>query len=164
MIPIFRSNYSLTSILTLDKATKTSERKKNRADSIFDICNDQGLEEVFIADNNLSGMVEAYENASSAGLNLRYGFRVSVCNNIEDKTDASTQTEGKLIIFAKKENFTDLVKLHNVANTVGSFNGKPRLDYNILKKNWSKNLLMLIPFYDSFILVALSKVRIEVNE
>jgi DNA polymerase III alpha subunit len=151
MIPIFRSNYSLTSILTLDKATKTSERKKNRADSIFDICNDQGLEEVFIADNNLSGMVEAYENASSAGLNLRYGFRVSVCNNIEDKTDASIQTEGKLIIFAKKENFTDLVKLHNVANTVGSFNGKPRLDYNILKKNWSKNLLMLIPFYDSFI-------------
>jgi DNA polymerase III alpha subunit len=151
MIPIFRSNYSLTSILTLDKGTDISDRKLNRADSIFDICKDNDIKDVFIADNNLSGMVEAYENASNARLNLRYGLRVSVCNNIEDKTDASTQTEGKLIIFAKSNSFTDLVKLHNISTTIGNFNGKPRLDYNILKKNWTKNLLMLIPFYDSFI-------------
>lgn len=151
MIPIFRSNYSLTSILTLEKATDISERKANRADSIFDICKDNGIKDVFIADNNLSGIIEAYENTLSAGLNLRYGFRVNVCNDIEDKTDGSLQTEGKLIIFAKSDSFTDLIRLHNIASTAGNFNGTPRLDYNILKKNWSKNLLMLIPFYDSFI-------------
>lgn len=150
-IPIFRSNYSLTSILTLDKASSKEDRKSNRADSIFDICNDNDIKDVFIADNNLSGLVEAYENSQSAKLNLRYGFRVNVCNNIEDKTPSSVKTEGKLIIFAKQESFRDLIKLHNIANTSGFFDGKPRLDYSILKDNWTKNLLMVIPFYDSFI-------------
>jgi DNA polymerase III alpha subunit len=151
MIPIFRSNYSLTSILTLDKACPKEERKQNRADSVFDICNDNGIKDVFIADNNLSGLVEAYENASSAGLNLRYGYRVTVCNNIDNKTEDSIKTESKIIIFAKNNTFKDLIKLHNIATTIGQYNGKPRLDYATLKKNWNKNLLMVIPFYDSFI-------------
>jgi len=151
VIPIFRSNYSLTSILTLDKATPESDRKKNRADSIFDICNDNSIKDVFIADNNLSGLVEAYENSQAAGVNLRFGFRVSVCNNLEDKTEESAKTEGKLIIFAKKDSFKDLIRLHNIASTAGFFNTRPRLDYGTIKKNWSKDLLMVIPFYDSFI-------------
>ena len=151
VVPIFRSNYSLTSILTLDKATPKEERKTNRADSVFDICNDNDIKDVFIADNNLSGLVEAYENSKAADLNLRYGFRVNVCNNIEDKTEQSVKTEGKLIIFAKKDNFKDLIKLHNIATTTGIYDGRPRLDYTTLKNNWSKNLLMVIPFYDSFI-------------
>ena len=151
VIPIFRSNYSLTSILTLDKATTVQDRKQNRADSVFDICTDNGLKDVFIADNNLSGLVEAYENATAAGLNLRYGFRVNVCNNMEDRTEQSVKTEGKLIIFAKKDNFKDLIKIHNIATTVGIYDSRPRIDYATLKKNWTKNLLMVIPFYDSFI-------------
>lgn len=151
MVPIFRSNYSLTSILTLEKATPEQDRKPNRADSIFDICIDNNQKDVFIADNNLSGLIEAYENSKASGINLRYGFRVNVCNNIEDKTDQSTKTEGKLIIFAKDRSFHDLIKLHNIATTIGIYDGKPRLDYSTLKNNWSKDLLMVIPFYDSFI-------------
>ena len=151
VVPIFRSNYSLTSILTLDKATPESDRNANRADSVFDICNDNEIKDVFIADNNLSGLVEAYENSKTAGLNLRYGFRVNVCNNIDDKTEQSVKTEGKLILFAKNESFKDLIKLHNIAATAGIYDGKPRLDYSTIKKNWTKNLLMVIPFYDSFI-------------
>jgi DNA polymerase III alpha subunit len=151
VLPIFRSNYSLTSILTLDKASPAEDRKKNRADSVFDICKDNELQDVFIADNNLSGLVEAYENSQSASLNLRYGFRVNVCNNIEDKSPESVKTEGKLILFAKDESFKDLIKLHNIATTAGIHDGRPRLDYSTIKTHWTKNLLMVIPFYDSFI-------------
>lgn len=151
MIPIFRSNYSLTSILTLDQYKKPEDRKPNRADSVFDICCDLGQKDVFIADNNLSGLVEAYENASSAELNLRYGYRVTVCANIEDKTPESQKTENKLIIFAKKDSFSDLIKLHNISTGAGFYDGRGRLDYHTLKKNWTKNLLMVIPFYDSYI-------------
>jgi len=150
-LPIFRSNYSLTSILTLDKYQKWQERKPNRADSIINICCDLGQSDVFIAENNLSGLVEAYENASSAGLNLRYGYRVTVCANLEYKTPDSQKTENKLIIFAKKNSFSDLIKLHNLSTSVGNYEGKPRLDYQTIKKNWTKNLLMVIPFYDSYI-------------
>ena len=151
MIPIFRSNYSLTSILTLDSASKKEDRKPNRADSVFDICNDNNIKDVFIADNNLTGLVEAYENSKASNLNLRFGFRVNVCSNIEDKTVESVKTEGKLIIFARQNSFQDLIKLHNIATTIGIYDGRPRLDYATLKKNWGKDLLMVIPFYDSFI-------------
>lgn len=151
IIPFFRSNYSLTSILTLDRSMPIEGRKHNRADSIFDICKDSGVNDVFIADNNLSGLVEAYENASDAGLNLRYGFRVNVCNDITDKSDQSIKTEGKLILFARTDSFNDLIKLHNIATTDGIFNERPRLDYKTIKSNWSDRLLMVVPFYDSFI-------------
>jgi len=150
-LPIFRSNYSLTSILTLDKHKHTKDRKPNRADSIFDICADLGQKDVFIADNNLSGLIEAYENATDAELNLRFGYRVTVCENIEDKTEDSKKTESKLILFAKKDSFTDLIKLHNFSTSEGFYDGKPRLDYKTIRKNWTKNLLMVIPFYDSYI-------------
>jgi DNA polymerase III alpha subunit len=150
-LPIFRSNYSLTSILTLDQYKDAKDRKANRADSIFNICRDADLKDVFIADNNLSGMVEAYENSIHANLNLRYGYRVTVCANIEDKTEQSQKTESKLIIFARKNSFTDLIKLHNISTNDGFYDGKARLDYKTLKKHWTKNLLMVIPFYDSYI-------------
>jgi len=150
-LPIFRSNYSLTSILTLDQYKKTEDRKLNRADSIFNICSDLGLKDVFIADNNLSGLVEAYENASDAGLNLRFGYRVTVCENIEDKTEASKKTESKLILFAKKDSFIDLIKLHNLSTSEGFYDGRARLDYKTIRNNWTKNLMMVIPFYDSYI-------------
>lgn len=151
MIPIFRSNYSLTSILTLDKVISKDQRPINRADSIFDICEDIGHKDVFIADNNLSGLVEAYESAEASNMNLRYGFRVNVCNDINDKSEQSQKTQGKLIIFARKDNFKQLIKLHNIATTIGFYNGIARLDYKTLQKNWNKNLLMVIPFYDSYL-------------
>ena len=149
MLPIFRSNYSLTSILTLDKHTE--DRDQNRADSVFSLCKENDFEDVFIADNNLTGLVEAYENAKDANLNLRFGYRVTVCSNIEDKTEDSEKTSSKVIIFAKNNSFLDLIKLHNIAGTTGLHNGVSRLDYKTLKDNWSKDLLMVIPFYDSFV-------------
>lgn len=151
MLPIFRSNYSLTSVLTLDAATEKENRSQNRPDSIFDICNDYELSDVFIVENTLTGLVEAYENAKKAKLNLRFGYRVSVCRDIADKTPESELTESKFIIFATKGSFTDLIKLHNISSTDGIYNGRPRLDFKTLKENWSKNLALAIPFYDSYV-------------
>lgn len=151
MLPIFRSNYSLKSILTLDGYQKPEDRKKGRADSIINICKDKGISDVFIADNNLSGLVEAYENCKKADLKLHFGYRVTICSDITDKTAESRKTESKIIIFARKGTFQDLIKLHNIANTDGNYDGVPRLDYKTLKENWTENLLMVIPFYDSYL-------------
>lgn len=63
MLPIFRSNYSLTSVLTLDSYTDKESRDTNRPDSIFDIAKDYELKDVYIVDNTLTGLVEAYENS-----------------------------------------------------------------------------------------------------
>jgi DNA polymerase III alpha subunit len=151
MLPIFRSNYSLTSVLTLDAPTEKENRLQNQPDSIFDICNDYGLQDVFIVDNTLTGLVEAYENAKKAKLNLRFGYRVSVCRDITDKTPESEITESKFIIFATQGSFKELIKLHNISTTDGIYNGRPRLDFKTLKENWSKNLALAVPFYDSYV-------------
>jgi len=151
MLPIFRSNYSLTSVLTLDAPTDRENRLANQPDSIFDICNDYGLQDVFIVDNTLTGLVEAYENAKKAKLNLRFGYRVSVCRDLTDKTSESEITESKFIIFATQSSFKDLIKLHNISTTDGVYNGRPRLDFKTLKENWSKNLALTVPFYDSYV-------------
>lgn len=151
MLPIFRSNYSLTSVLTLDPYTEKNSREENRPDSIFDICKDYDLQDVFIVDNTLTGLVEAYENAKKANLNLRFGYRVSICQDMTNKTSESELTESKFIIFSIKNSFNDLIKLHNISSTDGIYNGRPRLDYKTLKENWTKNLALAIPFYDSYV-------------
>lgn len=151
MLPIFRSNYSLTSVLTLDPHTEKEDRSKNRPDSIFDVAKDYDLQDVFIVENTLTGLVEAYENALKANVNLRFGYRVNVCQDITNKTPESKLTESKFIIFAVKNSFNDLIKLHNISTTEGIYEGKPRLDYKTLKSNWSKNLSLVIPFYDSYV-------------
>lgn len=151
MLPIFRSNYSLTSVLTLEQYVTKENRPTNQPDSVFDVCKDYGIEDVFIVDNTLTGMVEAYENSKKADLNLRFGYRVNVCQDIENKTSESELTESKFIIFALQNSFTDLIKLHNISTTTGIYNGKARLDFKTLKENWSKNLLLAVPFYDSYV-------------
>jgi DNA polymerase III alpha subunit len=151
MLPLFRSNYSLTSILTLSAASVSKERKSNTPDSIFDICLDFDIKDVFIVDKNLTGLVEAYENSKKANLNLRFGYRVNLCQDISNKTPDSVLTESTFIIFATKNSFLDLIKLHNISTTAGMFDNRPRLDFKTLKKEWSKNLCLAIPFYDSYV-------------
>lgn len=151
MIPLFRSNYSLTSILTLDAPSEVASRKANTSDSVFDICNDYGLKDVFIVDNTLTGLVEAYENAKKANLNLRFGYRVNICQDIADKSPESKATQSRIVIFSTQQTFADLIQIHNISTTEGLFENAPRLDYNVLKANWTDNLFLAIPFYDSYI-------------
>jgi DNA polymerase III alpha subunit len=150
MLPIFRSNFSLTSILTLDPATD-GEPPKNRPKSIFQICKDYKLKDAYIVDNTLTGLVDAYENAKKSGINLRFGYRVPVCQDITNKTPESTATESKFIIFAKRDSFKSLIKLHNISTTDGIHNGKPRLDFDSLKNHWDNSLILAVPFYDSYL-------------
>ena len=57
----------------------------------------------------------------------------------------------KYIIFAKNEDgYNDLVKIYSLAAKQG-FYYYPRTDFKNLKKLWTKNLKLCIPFYDSFI-------------
>jgi DNA polymerase III alpha subunit len=151
MIPIFRSNFSLTSILTLDAAEDSSGKNPNTPDSVFQLCKDNNIKECYLVDNTLSSLVDAYENAKKSNLKLRYGYRVEVCSDILDKSIESETTESKFIIFATKNTFDDLIRLHNISTTIGLYKSKPRLDFKTLKENWSDNLCLAVPFYDSYI-------------
>lgn len=148
MIPLFKSHYSLgRSILTLEDKSEADDYP----DSIIQIAKQNKLSEIFMVEDNMSSFLEAYTNTKNNNIKLNYGLRVSVTESINDKSDESRQKTSKIILFFKnKKGHESLTKLFSIAAKSG-FYYEPRLDYDTLKNNWSDNLILCIPFYDSFI-------------
>ena len=148
MIPLFKSHYSLgRSILTLEDKNEADDYP----DSIIQIAKENKLKELFLVEDNMSSFLEAYTNTKSNNIKLNYGLRVTVTESINDKTDESRQKNSKVIIFFRnKQGHELLTKLFSTAAKAG-FYYEPRLDYETISKNWTDDLLLCIPFYDSFI-------------
>jgi DNA polymerase-3 subunit alpha len=148
MIPLFKSHYSLgRSILTLEDKLERDEYP----DSIIQIAKENKLSEIFLVEDNMSSFLEAYTNTKNNNIKLNYGLRVSVTENISDKTDESRLKNSKFILFFKnKKGYELLTKLFSIAAKDG-FYYEPRLDYSTIEKNWTEDLILAIPFYDSFI-------------
>jgi DNA polymerase-3 subunit alpha len=148
MIPLFKSHYSLgRSILTLEDKSERDEYP----DSIIQIAKQNKLKEIFLVEDNMSSFLEAYTNCKNNNIKLNYGLRISVTESMNDKTDESRNKNSKIILFFKnKKGYESLTKLFSTAAKDG-FYYEPRLDYSILKQNWSDDLILAIPFYDSFI-------------
>lgn len=151
MIPIFKSHYSIgKSILTLDPPSE--ESSKNGADSIFQICKDNNLNQAYLVEDSFGGALEAFENAKASNIELRFGWQVSCVSNVNNKDSNELETEHKLIIFCDSYNsYLNLVKLYTIASTEFAHNGKAMVDLNFLKKEWRDDFFLAIPFYDSFI-------------
>jgi DNA polymerase III alpha subunit len=148
MIPLFKSHYSLgRSILTLEDKSEVDDYP----DSIIQIAKENKLKEIYLVEDNMSSFLEAYTNTKSNNIKLNYGLRLSVTESMNDKTDESRQKTSKIVIFFKnKKGHESLTKLFSIAAKTG-FYYEPRLDYETIQKNWSDNLILCIPFYDSFI-------------
>lgn len=148
MIPLFKSHYSLgRSILTLEDKNEPDDYP----DSIIQIAKENKLKEIYIVEDNMSSFLEAYTNTKNNNIKLNYGLRISITESINEKTDESKQKTSKIIIFFKNnKGHQTLTKLFSVAAKTG-FYYEPRLDYKTLESNWSDNLILCIPFYDSFI-------------
>jgi DNA polymerase-3 subunit alpha len=149
-IPLFKSHYSLgKSILTLSKAGSSSEHEPS---SIIDIALKLKLNKLYLVEDSISGFLEAYKSCEESKIDLRFGLRLTICDDINNKTTESKDKEHKVIIFIKNaEGYKDLIKISTTASTTG-FYYYPRIDCKVLKELWNKdNLLMAIPFYDSYI-------------
>jgi DNA polymerase-3 subunit alpha len=148
MIPLFKSHYSLgRSVLTLED----KEEADDYPDSIIQIAKQNKLKEIFLVEDNMSSFLEAYTNTRKNDIKLNYGLRISITESINDKTEESKQKTSKIIIFFRnKKGYETLTKLFSIAAKNG-FYYEPRLDYETLNKNSSEDLLVAIPFYDSFI-------------
>lgn len=151
MIPLFKSHYSTgKSILTL---RPRGESKPNEADSIVDIAVDHGISEVFLVEDNMSSFLEAYTNLSAENIKLNFGLRLTVCNDLNEKTPESLVTESKIIVFAPNyKAYEALIKINDTASKDG-FYYVPRTDYKHLRQAYEncRDLIFCIPFYDSFI-------------
>ena len=120
-------------------------------DSIIQIAKENKLKELFLVEDNMSSFLEAYTNTRNNNIKLNYGLRITITESIEDKSEESRSKNSKIIIFFKNnEGYSRLTKLYSKASKEG-FYYEPRLDYKALSENWSDDLLLCIPFYDSFI-------------
>jgi DNA polymerase-3 subunit alpha len=148
MIPLFKSHYSLgRSILTLEDKSEVDDYP----DSIIQIAKENKFKELFLVEDNMSSFLEAYTNTRNNNIKLNYGLRITITESIEDKSEESRSKNSKVIIFFKNnEGYSLLTKLYSKASKEG-FYYEPRLDYKTLAENWSDDLLLCIPFYDSFI-------------
>jgi len=148
MIPLFKSHYSLgRSILTLED----KDEKDDYPDSIIQICKENKMKELYLVEDNMSSFLEAYSNCRKNKIKLNYGLRISVTELMSDKSEESKTKSSKIILFFKnKKGYQQLTKLYSIAAKEG-FYYEPRLDYETISKNWTDDLILCIPFYDSFI-------------
>lgn len=150
LIPLFKSHYSIgRSVLTF---RNLGESKENEPDSIVDIAHSIEIKKIFVVEDSMSGLLEAYTNLKEAKIGLHFGIRVTVCRDISEKNAESVTNSCKFIIFAKNtEGYKKLIKLYSIAAKEG-FYYEPRLDYDVIKSNWNdKHLKLCVPFYDSFL-------------
>lgn len=148
-LPIWTSHYSFgKSIVTLEKKGSS---KKTGPDSIIDLCLDNNIKDVYLIEDNLSSFIQAYENCNDAGLNLRYGLRLTMTNDASKLDEDSLKSNHKLIIWAlSTQGYYDLIRIYSKAACNFKYY-EPRMDYKVLKELWTENLAASIPFYDSFL-------------
>ena len=144
-IPVFKSHYSIgKSILTLRPPDKV---KKGGADSVIDIALDAGLKEVILVEDTMHGFLEAKKRCDENDLQLIFGIRVNMCQEYEVEKDRVPWH--KIIILAKNDE--GVKRLYKIYSYIHCEQDKKITEKN-LKEMWSKKDLMLgIPFYDSFI-------------
>jgi len=149
VIPLFKSHYSLgRSILTLNLPKEDNDLS---SDSVFDIVKESGMKDVYLVEDSMAGFLEAYTNAKEVGVKLIFGLRLTFCPDLSDKSEEGRANSIKNIIFIKNEKgYKDLIKIYTRAAQDG-FYYEPRMDFRTLKSMWTDNLLLGIPFYDSFL-------------
>lgn len=141
MLPLWKSNYSLgKSILSLDAPEKS--KYPNGAESIFKILKDEGLKDLVLLEDNPSSFFEAYKRSKQLDIKLMYGVSFGMKNSLEQEDGSDHKTA---IFMLNDDGYRPLVNIFSVYNKKGS------LDYKTLRGLWNENLLMAIPFYDSFL-------------
>lgn len=82
---------------------------------------------------------------------LQFGVKLVVVPDMTVKDDASLRAESSIIVFARNsDGYGDLIKLWNRAWTEG-FYYQGRLDWKTLRRYWTANLTLALPFFSSFL-------------
>lgn len=149
LLPIFKSHYSIgKSILTLDHPDRS--KSDGGPDSVFDIVNDNKLNEVVLVEDSFMGFLQAKKVCEDLSVKLIFGIRIDCVEDVSDlNEDKSEKCIHKIIIFPKNSHGCALLnKIYTIAKT----EHKGFTDLGILKQYWSdKDLFLAIPFYDSFL-------------
>ena len=100
MLPLFKSHYSVgKSILTITPPDSTVEGGPS---SIFKISQDNSLSQTYLVEDSLIGFLEAKRTAEALNLQLVFGLRLSLCEDMVNV--ARNSCSHKIIVFARDSN------------------------------------------------------------
>ena len=150
IIPLFYDQSSFKSILTF---AKEKDCIKGGPSSIVSICKEHGIKKCVNISKNFSTFIDAWKNLKSIGTDLIFGVEFVMCDDAKEHSDASRNNEHKIIIMMKnKEGYQDLLKIYTACHTDPENKYYvQRFDYKQLRKLWTENLIMVLPFFDSFV-------------
>lgn len=151
VLPVFKTHYSIgKSILTLKPRSKV---EKGGADSVIDIAVDAGLKEVVLVEDAMHGFLEAKRNCEEEGLKLIFGIRINVHQKpkeeSKDKKKKLSFDSHKVVIMAKND--SGVKQLYKIYSSIYCDHDGKITQENLMKLWDADNLIMVIPFYDSFL-------------
>lgn len=160
-IPIFTSDASLgRSILTSDdfeiiekKGTKKPKEIDENSTSIWTIANIHNLNPVHIVENSMVSFISHFKYAKKSARKLIFGVKFKLLQDATEKTESSFNTESEVIVWMKNSSgYDDLIRLYSAIHSEpNNFYYYARGDWKILNRYWTKNLVLTIPFYNSFL-------------
>jgi DNA polymerase III alpha subunit len=154
--PLFSTAASRTQggVFTVEKAGETKKAKRTRGPvSLCDLVKAEKLTHIQLVEANLINFMNAYKNLKEVGCNLSFGLKLTVCESMTDKSEASLKTESNVVVWMAGDGSTDyqrLIKLFTVAANDGFYH-IPRIDWKTLCALWGDDLLLSLPFYSSFL-------------
>ena len=150
IIPLFYDQSSFKSILTY---WKEKDSTPDGPSSIVSICKENGIKKCVGISKNFSTFIDAWKNLNAIGTELIWGIEFIMCDDTTVRTDESRLNEHKVIIMMKnKDGYGDLLKIYTACHT--NPDNKyyiQRFDFKQLRPLWTDNLIMALPFFDSFI-------------
>lgn len=140
MIPLFKTHASIgKSLLTLNPPNEEGDG----SDSVFSIAKEHDLKTLWLVEDSMVGFFNAFKKCEAMGIQLIFGYRFICCNDV-----SNNESNHKLIAFAKNDDgCRDLNRFYSHINTKCS----GRITNNDLHKFFTPNMLLAVPFYDSFI-------------
>jgi DNA polymerase III alpha subunit len=152
--PLFSTSASLKEggIFVIDKAGAAADAKHSKGPvNLVDLAKEEKLPFITLVESNFVNFMSAYKNLTKIGCQFRFGLRLVVCEDLNNKTDESFKTESKIIIFLQDDKaYKNLINIYTKASTDG-FYYIPRIDWKTLKEFWSDGLILALPFYSSFL-------------
>jgi len=120
------------------------KQKEDGPDSIISIALDNGLKEIFMVEDSFTGFLTAYKNCLKHKISLKFGLRITVCNNYESVAESSH----KVVLFALNDaGFKQINKIFTFSHTEKD----SVISSSDLSSRLSEDIHVAIPFYDSYV-------------
>ncbi len=152
IIPLFSTSASTKQggIFTLEKPNSNVTRKFAPI-SLVNLAKEEKLKEITLVESNFINFMVAHKNLSEIDCQFKFGLKLVVCEDINNKSEDSFKTESKVVVFLKSDKgYKNLIKIFTKAATDG-FYYIPRIDWKNLKELFSENLILALPYYSSFL-------------